>query len=281
MITMIAIPQRLKEEEFRFVKIRQGEKAPFEKAWVRENNYHYNDPSLRAHLTMDGNYGIVGGYGNLLIVDCDTQELLNLVEQYLPSTFAVQTGRGGKHFYYTCEDFGRPLRLRDVNKENVGDIQAFGKQVVGPGSVHPNGNIYQVINDSPLAKVTRPWLEVLFEPYLIKRTPTNGTSDINFNEHALSITDVVPLGGLVKYQDEYRGPHPIHDSDTGQNFSVNPSKNLWHCWRHDCGGGPLHWVAIANNIIECGEELRGSDFVEALMLVEEKYGVRLIEDEKR
>jgi hypothetical protein len=50
---------------------------------------------------------------------------------------------------------------------------------------------------------------------------------------------------------EVFGSHPKHDSKHGKNFSVNTSKNCWHCFRHKSGGGPLEWLAVEEGIITC------------------------------
>jgi putative DNA primase/helicase len=74
----------------------------------------------------------------------------------------------------------------------------------------------------------------------------------------LSMRDVLDLTGFARIRDEYRGTHPVHGSYTGQNLSVNLSKNVWHCFRHDTGGGPLAWLAVKHGFIDCGEAVSGS-----------------------
>ena len=59
-----------------------------------------------------------------------------------PSTFAVKTRLGGRHYYYRCPELLKRLIMYDkelVNKEkesalHIGEVQARGQYVVGPGS---------------------------------------------------------------------------------------------------------------------------------------------------
>ncbi len=54
-------------------------------------------------------------------------------------------------------------------------------------------------------------------------------------------------------KNEYVGSHPIHDSTTGTNFSINVDKNTWFCYRHMHGGGINSFIAIMENLISCEE----------------------------
>jgi P4 family phage/plasmid primase-like protien len=95
-------------------------------------------------------------------------------------------------------------------------------------------------------------------------------------EHELSIRDVAEPDDPQRHGDEVRGAHPVHGSSTGQNFTINPVKNTWHCFRHRTGGGPLELIAIQEGLIDCDEceggVLRGERFSEVVQLANEKYG---------
>lgn len=97
-----------------------------------------DDSRLQAWLVGGGNYGVACGYG-LVILDADIDEIKENIKTKLPPTFTVKSpGSNGWHCYFLCE-LEKPIRLRDKDGENVGDIQGRGKMVVGPSSVHPNG----------------------------------------------------------------------------------------------------------------------------------------------
>ena len=70
--------------------------------------------------------------------------------------------------------------------------------------------------------------------------------------------DIARPDGQVRCKgNEVRGSHPFHDSKTGDNFSVNTQSNVWKCWRHETGGGPLELYAMKNGIISCDDSKPG------------------------
>lgn len=249
--------ERLGELGQRFCLVRGKSPAIGGRDWQKpENLMRAFNEKLQRHIYRGGNYGVVGGLG-LVIVDIDLQELKQIVERRLPSTFTVESpGSHGWHLYYRS-DMEKPIRLRDEEGENIGDIQGRGKMVVGPGSIHPNGGVYKVIKDLPLARVTRNEIKEAFKEYVVPDPEINRVEWNARREHRfkidLGILQVIPLAGLQKRGKEYFGSHPTHGSDTGQNFWVNPSKNCWHCFRHQSGGGPLLWLAVETGIIRCAE----------------------------
>jgi hypothetical protein len=47
------------------------------------------------------------------------------------------------------------------------------------------------------------------------------------------------------------GAHPVHESTTGTNLEVDTVHNMWHCYRHKSGGGPLEAAAVGLGLIQC------------------------------
>jgi len=86
------IPTQLWNQNFRFLKIRQKGKEPTYdmKEW-QKYNYEYNDTELLSYLIKGGNYAIIGGYENLILIDSDSPEINELCKQ-LPETFTIKTG---------------------------------------------------------------------------------------------------------------------------------------------------------------------------------------------
>ena len=69
-----------------------------------------------------------------------------------------------------------------------------------------------------------------------------------------------PVDIKIDRPDHVQGVHPVHGSSRGKdgnNFSVNPQKEVWHCFACDSGGGPLEAMAISAGIIECGDARSG------------------------
>jgi P4 family phage/plasmid primase-like protien len=273
------IPEKLKNPDFRFI-LTNGKK-PVENDWPNTANYTYDNPHLQEWINNGGNYGVATGYGNLIVLDSDNSTLQHEIDQHLPPTFQVKTGGGGYHNYYICANQRKLIFEKEGT--HLGELQSQGQQVIGPGSIHPNGNHYTITKDLPINPITEEDIAKIPLDIIKKteRTYTNAGEHQSLR-HNLRITDVIPLSGLNKKPSgEYQGPHPIHGK-TGKgggdsnNFTVNPVKNVWHCFAHNCGGDPLSWIAIQEGIINCGNRLDGGNFLKTLNVARRKYG--MIED---
>jgi len=143
------IPKSLQKPEFRFCLIRNQSKAPFEKDW-QNKGYSFNDPKLKKHLKNGGNYGVIGGYGNLRILDIDDKNKVEEFRKEFEDTLLIETGSGGLHIYFTSE-----YDTNHVFKEGLGELRAMNYQCVGAGSIHPNGNKYLILNDKKPFKFSK------------------------------------------------------------------------------------------------------------------------------
>lgn len=290
-----AIPARLQRTDLRFCLILRGKKAPFEQGWQETANYVYNDPRLLSHLSSGGNYGIVCGFGNLAVVDCDSSEVVTAVETDLPETFTVKTGRGNKHFYYFVEGMTDPIRMRDKEGKaaigHLGDVQFTGKQVVGVNSIHPNGHRYEVEKDAPIATIKISQLRAALADFIKDDTETEKmeeTAELSkggLDFGTLNISDVINTSGLKKKGSAFQGAHPVHGSDTGSNFRIDTAKNLWSCYRHSTGGGILSLIAVVNGVMDCQDArpggLRGDKFKAAVEVAKTKHGLKVVERQRK
>lgn len=100
------------------------------------------------------NYGVVAGWKNLCVIDFDNQEVFDLWHLHYAQTlfrvyetipYMVKTARGA-HVYISCPPGGNNQKRRGV------DVKFHG-YVVGPGSIHPSGFVYEAINDFHLMEV--------------------------------------------------------------------------------------------------------------------------------
>lgn len=82
------IKQFEENKELRFCKIETGTKKPYEKDWV---NKPYTYEAIKSHIENKTNYGVICGYGGLVVIDSDTKELRDAIERNLPETFRVKT----------------------------------------------------------------------------------------------------------------------------------------------------------------------------------------------
>ena len=189
----IEIPKQLRNDENRFVllykipdeaseKDRLKRKRPSYNNWQNyEKGYRYNDKTLMDHIKGGGGYGILTGFG-LVVIDADDPELVGYIRKNLPATFEVKSGRdeGGVHFYFQS-DMQDKLLLEMKNTRHYGEVQARGQQVVCPGSPHTNNKIYHVIANRPIANLdeaeTRSRLNPFYDESGGRKTKGKGYED--------------------------------------------------------------------------------------------------------
>lgn len=280
------IPQILNNDNIKFCKIKKGTKKPYEKEWTTRP-YSYNE-MIEWLKTNDENYGVLCGYGDLAVIDSDNPSFQIAIESIFPKTFKIKTGSGGVHNYFFIPDLKQKiiLNLDDEDKTHLGEVQSWGTQVVGAGSIHPNGNKYEILEDNPIITIQCDELYDKLKPFMKKeiekteanafwenaRTPESSSID------NLSVVDIWGLSGLKKHGSEYYGSHPTHGSVGGMNFWINPLKNLWHCYRCNSGGGVLSAIAVKEGIIDCSEaqrgSLRGDNAKRCIEIARDKYGLK-------
>jgi hypothetical protein len=283
--TAVEIPEALIERlrglgaRFCLVKPRSKDPSIGGKGWQKpENLMRADDPRLQEHLRRGGNYGIVAGFG-LAILNVDHDEIKSLVLEKFPETFMWESPGHKAPVALFLSNLTEKRILRTKTGEYGGEILWEGSMAVGPGSIHPNGGVYRIIRDAPLPTVSEEQLEAIFGDLLLPKKDVARVEEAAREEKRrsgidLDISQVVDLTKLKKQGDEYYGPHPIHGSTTGRNFWVNPSKNVWYCFRHGSGGGPLLWLAVEEGLIRCEDAgpgaLRGEKFEQALQKAGER-----------
>lgn len=289
------IPKQLQQPEFRFVRIDIGSKKPFEKNWNipgSNTNYSLNDPKFLSWVGSNQNYGVVAGIGGLIVFDADG--LMRLTElgvmAELPDTFTVRTGGGGLHLYYLSDldrkiimydrsllDEGKPLHL--------GEVQSRGFQAVGPGSVHPNGKRYELIQDMPIATFKAADLTAILSKHVDYGFDEAKTEkkrlrvvmvDPNIKDpfDGCRVEDILPPKNGKRTAKCIKGANPIHGSTTGNNFEVDLRENTWRCWRCGSGGGPALAVAVREGLLRCDQAragvLRGDLFKRTVEIARQK-----------
>ncbi len=295
----ITLPVHLQDKRFGFVKLRPRTKIPFEKNW---NNRPYSYKTIQSWINHGGNYGVLGGYGGLIIIDTDSPQMVDIVFPNLPETFTVKTPNRGYHLYYFCEGFDRKVVL-EINPEaktdkdeHDGEIISKGSQVVGSGSIHPDtGTRYEVYRDLPIAEVEYDRIMTVLGPYMkTKRKENKKTTNQTTNQGKedqkkqdneyrtdIDINQVVCRYGLQTQNTggQLTCAHPIHGSVTGSNLVIHPDKNLWHCFRCESGGDSLLLIAVLERIIDCAQAragaLQGEIFKQTLQVAKDKYGLKV------
>ena len=196
------IPEQLQNPEFRFCLVNKWDaknkdgkelgKAPFEQKW-QEKGYKFDDPKLLQHIKDGGNYGVIGGYGKLRILDIDDKNKVEEFTEMFTSTLTVKTGSGGLHIYFTS-DYDTPHILKD----EMGEYRAARMQCVGPGSRHPSGNYYEVINDKKLINYTKEGIKTCLSQYLKDEDGTSSPDGTNKTDVSPSGKELAEVIRLVK-----------------------------------------------------------------------------------
>jgi len=134
------LPKQLQNDDFRFIQLKEKAKEPISgKSWLQNLGNFYDAERWLA----DGyNVGVVGGYGNLRIVDLDDENYEEWAKK-LPETFTTKSKRGW-HLYYIIKEMSGNYLL------DVGEIRANNQYCLIPGSIHPSGVEYSIVKDIPI-----------------------------------------------------------------------------------------------------------------------------------
>lgn len=106
----------------------------------------------------------------------------------------------------------------------------------------------------------------------------------------LDIRDVADTGPFRSYRTDGRnpapgkwdGPHPGHGATSSgkndvesTNFGVETRDDVWHCFAHDSGGGPLALLAVLEGVVRCGSAQRvyndGETQLKACLVARDQY----------
>ena len=285
----IAIPDQLRRDDLRFIKVKPADKVPAESAWPTVANYSHDEPGIALHTANGGNFGTFPASGSrLLIIDADDLARLDALDALagFPATFTIESGSSTpeapkRHFYYLIE--GEPLAGKQVfydpatagteRGDHLGEVFAQGATgkgfCVGPGSIHPDTHRpYTVISDQPIATLPREAWDRFAAAVRWSTTPTatkpaqprtlprgGSLGDLI----GLKVTDVWPVPhDAERSGDEVRFAHPVHGSTTGKNLGINVSKGVWHCHRCGSGGDALAALAVDEGIIDCPDARQGA-----------------------
>lgn len=271
------IPSQLKP--YRFCRINLKEKKPFEKDWPNIANYPYET----AIMFIGENYGTLTG--KLRILDDDTKDkrLINLFLENFGPTFRVRD-----HLYFEFTNGNQDkIIFYDSENNHLGELQGKGQQCVGPGSIHPSGEVYDIRDNHYIVLVDYDLFCEVFKDYLhkskkniikeFKKTSWTGESITD-----IPLTSIISLVGLTDMGNGcYQGPHPYHGSKGGMNFRIDTNDNTWFCYRCWTGGGPSELIAVMEGISDCSligkncfTSQQGQDIIK---VAREKYGLKVPE----
>ncbi len=295
------IPKQLKP--YRFCRIPHKSKIPNEFAWnMLEEDYeqqpdgswkHKENGALRVvkidkksvvykgpitnysydvmQRFLDWNYGTLNGI--LRILDDDTKEqiLIKLYYENFPPTFRVRN-----HIYFEFTNgYQEKIIFFDKGRKHCGELQGKGVQCVGPGSVHPSGEVYDLREDLPIVKIDYDKFMEVFKDYIPKKKVVRPRTNINFNSD--SLTDI-PISNIISSD---KDKCPSCGCATGTNFKVYPETNSYFCFHSHTGGSIWEIIAIIDGIKTCSEIGSGclteSESKEIRDIAIQKYGLKVLE----
>ena len=239
---MAEIPDRLKQRGIYFVLIKARDKKPFQMGWQKKT-IEYDNPELLEHLKNGGNFGVLGGGPkNLILVDFDDVSVQEKALQVLPDTFTVRTGSGLLHMYYYTDNHPESFKGFSQEMNTLFDAQAENKQVVGPSSIHPNGNKYEILHNHDIAFIEyeklksilsshdqRPKKEVKENKEFIKVGPQLG-DDMFLEELKRKATPEKVLNYLGIDTSTNPCACPLHDSKGGHCLGFDDvTLHCFHC----------------------------------------------------
>lgn len=240
------IPAQLKE--LSFCRVKKGTKAPFEKDWTNKPYYFHE---IEKYINSE-NYGVLCGYRDLCIIDCDEESIGEIVRKSLVETFSVRTGGGGMHFYYFIPEL-RGKVILEFQGKHYGEIQSNGTQCVGAGSIHPNGKTYDVVNNVGIKEISLEELKNALGMYM-KITEDKSTGNKNMNPVAFQIKEQVKMSTIAKkYGLSKHGRNwdcPFHDSRGGKSLGISDTNGIFHCFAPGCNasGNIIKFVQMLEDL---------------------------------
>lgn len=269
---MITIPIQLQGCTFILLKEQGTVDAKHPKAGPDGHNVYVTADEA---ATYPWNLGIVCRQP-LVVVDVDDMDLaFSLgIFQLLPTTFTVETGSGGRHYYY-YDDVSEVTTYHSLSSDgkHYGEVRR-GQQVyvVGPGSIHPNGKPYKVVRDVPIAPFSiDAFLEATGTTKKGKYVPPvvgeSSTSDLGFN-----VLDVVSVpSNAVRTPRGIQFANPWHGSHTGKNFTVFEDGDAFYCHRCGVAGNAARALALMEGIThDCSHKLTKEEFIAVMRIAEQR-----------
>jgi len=281
-----------------------GGKDPQGMGWEKEggSNYAEDDPKLQEAISRGWGHGLVCGTGGVIVFDGDDAERLQElgVLQKIPHTIQAESRPGHRHHHLLCPALQKKFVIYDpilteekvdektgkvtVQRVHLGEVLGPGGHAVLPGSTHPSGTKYHLVEDGPqemaeisldqLKEITRgmefspdPDKHVSFEAAAgIKTTremleegvreakrARRGDGNTSLSDQ-LDVHRVLAAYGWTPKRtegDEAKGAPPGHRSESGDCFQVNLRTGQYHCKQCEAGGDLASLVGVLAGIIPC------------------------------
>jgi hypothetical protein len=220
------------------------------------------DFARRWFLNTDANLGVVlGGPTDLAVADWDAASAYAgwcIRVDAAEATLVERTARG-YHWFFMTAGFASVVGPGC-------EVKTRGVCMVAP-SVHPTGQVYQVVQAAPIVTLTADRVAALF-PFLSARPPGTPPAPTRAEpvdkgviariKAARPICAELQAAGIILQpagQATWVGRCPFHDDQT-PSLWVNPASGLWGCNRPDCCAAGVHdvinfralWRGVSNQM---------------------------------
>lgn len=231
-----------------------------------EFRYYPDSEKLNAYFEQGWGYGISCA-GDLAVVDIDDSRFANLITSRLPETsYQISGSRSGYHLFYKVPGLDSRVTLyykdgkhvceseqdcwpdedgecvREYTHSHLGEVKCDPHgYVVGPGSVHPSGNKYELVHDAGITEVNKEKFLQSIEEFTkdepeVRFSNSSGT-DYSNNSTSHPFYDLTAEEVMPALDTGERISHPVHGSTTGSNFMKNDDGETFTCWRCKYGKG--------------------------------------------
>lgn len=314
--------QRLSRLGVSLIPLNPRAKAPFERGWSTANTYDWE--TLSNILKPDSNVGIRTGYPSHLInnsylttIDLDISDPSKLSEAYeklktlIPEyTNAIEIKSGSsvglsRHFILTtdkpiasCVLEQSPSNIQLLTQDGTlktkssWQIELFGnnKQHVAPGSIHPDGNQYEIINptlfEAFLGQVQRKeraaafisnerLSSLVFDNNLLSEETDTAPVEEKSVEELKNILSRLPPNYAINYDTWLTACLALHYQSSKSGLGLDIGYQIFNKWSatggssYDEASCQRTWNAIRNNpkrkIISLGTLVKaGNDYRDGL-----------------
>jgi len=165
--------------------------APKSKIPRAGSSGHKDASSSKAPIDMwwgeipDANIGVACGASKLIVLDFDSGAAP--AELNLPKTYTVKSAKGFHYYYWGTLP---TTKMYDQAGQLLGDVKSEGGYVLGAGSIHPDGPVYTVVDDSPVAEAPLDIIAKLTAKSSAPKAPTAVGEPIPLGMHDITLTAI-------------------------------------------------------------------------------------------
>jgi len=173
LLELVMIPKQLVGMRFNRVKFK--DKKAFEIGW---QNKTYTYEEIKQFFPQE-NYGVLCGK-ELRVLDDDTEKkgLIKIFINNFGETFRVRN-----HLYFKFDNGNEKKIVFRNGQYHLGELQGEGTYVVGAGSTHPSGEIYDVRNDLEIKTISYDKFVEVFGEFIVGISQTENKIIKKFNEN--------------------------------------------------------------------------------------------------